>query len=695
MASKQSHWKFQDIAERDALTPTIGVQDGDLATIKATGELQQRVAGNWENTTGTPQLAGLPLDGLVCRVDFGDVSSYPGSGSIVKDLEGGLQNGALTGTYRAGAAYLTGSGNKIQHPKNSAMDNIFSGGGTIMALILPHSEGQLGFGYIMATADATEQSGWGLHVKDAVNAPTVNSPRSMNLAFFRDFGAGANSPSRWKTQDLKAGELRPIQVGRWHSVAVAYDDSSDANVPDLYVDGVKQGIVTENSTTGVAVPDTGVDLFVGNRTDLQRTWDGLIAVYLAWSRVLDEQEIAKVHGLLLGRGVSALVGSPGISIGGADIRPGDAILRGGDFFGTSFYGAGAARVRGGDSQNGSAGGVFIEGGNAPNGYAGNVIVRGGRGDLDLGSEFGGATITGSGGGVATTFRGTDNEGSGAAGDTILRAGDCPDGTGSGIDPGGDLGLRSGLPRSAGSPGQVVIRSAGPPSSQTAGSTGDLTITTQATNDPAGLFGSFGGSFTSTGNITITTNPGGSQASGGGNVTIRAGDKGGTGAGNPGNVTIEAGSNTSGNTVAAGSVSIRGGSPDGVVTFASHGAADPVEVQTHEIQTTNATAVTRNLLSLPASGNFVDLEVNVSAIRAGGAPPNVYSRKIVTMFYNDGGSISEIAPRHLDQAFTSGDAAMWSANVVMSGTDILLQVQGDTNATAIEWSAMVILKPRKP
>lgn len=737
MARKQAHWSFADTTERDAVTALGVVQDGDLATIQATGAVQKRVSGAWQDVGGSggggAQDAGLPLNNLVSRVDIGDIGSYVGSGSTVVDLEGGLQDGTITGaTYKAAALFFDGVSGNVVFPKNGTMDDVFAGGGTVIVLVMPHDQGGLGTGTIISTADSSYANGWTLHVRDVVNYPTTGNPRTMNVGFKRGFSGG--TPGDWKTNDLETNALRPLQVGRWSTVAVTYDDSSSSNVPTIYVDGVQQGVTTVAGASGSAQSDAGRSLYMGEMEGGARTFEGGIAVVLAWDRVLDAQEIADVHAVLVGRGASYVVGSLGLSLPTGIVHGGEAGLIGGTYVTPSSFGhGGAVRVLGGDSLGtGNAGMVFVHGGDSVSGYAGGVEVKGGRGVTDPGSEFGGCTLTGGNHGVLVTFRGTDNEGTGNAGDVLVRAGDCPAGTGSGVDSGGDLVVRGGLARGNTAGGQVVIRSGGPPTTATSATTGDITITTQTTNDPTGIGGTFGGTFTQTGNITITTGPAGSAASSTGNIDILAGDKGGSG-GVAGSVRIFAGDDTSGaNNQGAGSVIISAGEASGgsntpggdvlisaggqtgasgtgsagsvqifagqqsgsgapgLITFSTDGAGRPMYVRTWEVTTTDTSPSTFDIDTLNADGEFLQLELDVTGFIDGGLDsatggPSLRSRHVVTVVSRTGGALSFTT--HIDDTQLLGAGFTWLIDLTASGTTVRLSVQGETGKT-VNWVATI-------
>ena len=105
--------------------------------------------------------------------------------------------------------------------------------------------------------------------------------------------ARSSSPGNWSCTAPSADA--------WHHVLVTYDSSSTTNDPAIYIDGVAQ-TVTENSTPAGTVVDNTSGYVIGNRgNDSARTWDGYLAEFATWDRILSAEEIAA-----LANGISPL-----------------------------------------------------------------------------------------------------------------------------------------------------------------------------------------------------------------------------------------------------------------------------------------------------------------------------------------------------------------------------------------------------
>ena len=86
-----------------------------------------------------------------------------------------------------------------------------------------------------------------------------------------------------------------ISVGAWYHVAVSYDKSSTANVPALYINGVRMSATTLTSPS-IAPPSNAGTAYIGNRLDLTRGWDGLIDDLRIYNRLLSDAEVQSLAG---------------------------------------------------------------------------------------------------------------------------------------------------------------------------------------------------------------------------------------------------------------------------------------------------------------------------------------------------------------------------------------------------------------
>lgn len=79
----------------------------------------------------------------------------------------------------------------------------------------------------------------------------------------------------------------------WYDFVITFDASSASNDPIWYKDGVSQ-TVTERVTPSGTILTTDDNIYVGNVSDDSLTWDGRIAEYAVWNRVLSASEVAQL-----------------------------------------------------------------------------------------------------------------------------------------------------------------------------------------------------------------------------------------------------------------------------------------------------------------------------------------------------------------------------------------------------------------
>ena len=334
--------------------------------------------------TGGGVVAGLPgniYEDLQFYVDPADRNSFPAEGGTVAiDLEG---NGTA-GTLSAAAVFDNGawtfdgaSGDDVRFTKGATLDNIFAGGGTVIALIRPYSDGGGTFGRILDTTESGS-FGYSFFVREEQTG-------YINLGFDRVF-TGNNG--NWSTDDVTNafGETtRLLQMGSWATVAVSYTDGT-GNDPTFYLNGTSVAFTEDGpAPTGTAVTDAGNDVYIGNRSDAGFTFDGQLGTVLMFDRILTADEIRQVSDTFAARrgigirGYDSPTGSLPISGSGINLRAGDALEAAASSFGGSIV------LQAGDqthASGGPAGEVVIRSGHQTTGTSygtgSRVLVESGR-----------------------------------------------------------------------------------------------------------------------------------------------------------------------------------------------------------------------------------------------------------------------------------------------------------------------------
>lgn len=110
----------------------------------------------------------------------------------------------------------------------------------------------------------------------------------------------------WSGSNATWTVARP-STGAWHHFGITYDGSSTANDPLIYVDGTSV-TVTETTAPSGTLTTTAQALNLGNRAAQDRVWDGMMAEWGVWDRILSADDMAA-----LGKGFSPMFFRNGLS----------------------------------------------------------------------------------------------------------------------------------------------------------------------------------------------------------------------------------------------------------------------------------------------------------------------------------------------------------------------------------------------
>jgi len=140
--------------------------------------------------------------------------------------------------------------------------------------------------------------GWGENNKGYVIA------KSGFWNFFLLNSASEESLSWWRGHATTNGDWRiptsSISLNTWQHLALTYDDSNNANDPAIYINAVSQTITEITTPSGAATSDAAETIYVGNASNGDRTWDGLVGELLFYNRALSPLEI--LHNYLTTKG---------------------------------------------------------------------------------------------------------------------------------------------------------------------------------------------------------------------------------------------------------------------------------------------------------------------------------------------------------------------------------------------------------
>jgi hypothetical protein len=178
-----------------------------------------------------------------------------------------------------GSALFNGTTDIIDIGSNSILDNVFVGGATVMAWIKPSSGGENDIGRIFDKSDATSgDEGWHFIVRS----------ESGGVCDLRFTHGWSTTKGRWDTDN------REVNINEWNHVAITYDNSSVSNNASIFVNGISVTVDETATPSGTVVDDSSQNLFIGNNTGKERTFDGSIASAGIWRGALTQAQIQSV-----------------------------------------------------------------------------------------------------------------------------------------------------------------------------------------------------------------------------------------------------------------------------------------------------------------------------------------------------------------------------------------------------------------
>jgi len=160
----------------------------------------------------------------------------------------------------------------VEVTTSTATQDIFDGGGTVLAWINPASDGEGDLGRIFDKSAAN--AGWNFRVLG-------DDASKVQLAIYY-YWSGDNV--YWHTTATE------VTLNTWSLVGFSYDANLTTNRPLLYVNGVLVAF-DEEVPTGTRDSDAARDLIVGNAAGRGETFDGYIGEAWLYNRILPAAEL--------------------------------------------------------------------------------------------------------------------------------------------------------------------------------------------------------------------------------------------------------------------------------------------------------------------------------------------------------------------------------------------------------------------
>jgi len=216
-----------------------------------------------------------------CVLDFNmgqDINVEDLTGGDTVSIEGGMD--FVPGLFGKATSFESSGARAIQIASGGEVDNIFSGGGSAEAWINPLSDGGSNIGRLF------DKTNWLLY--------TSNEASGMcKLTFIQRFENGGNVDGQWVTTN------EVIKLNAWNHIIVNYDRDAAANNPTFIINGtsltVGSGITEAATPDQDATADTADGLRIGNRSALDRSFDGMIDTVRLYSTTLTGAESTALY----------------------------------------------------------------------------------------------------------------------------------------------------------------------------------------------------------------------------------------------------------------------------------------------------------------------------------------------------------------------------------------------------------------
>ena len=166
----------------------------------------------------------------------------------------------------------------VQVTQNAAINNIFDGGGTVLAWINTASDGEGDLARIFDKSAAN--AGWNFRVLG-------DDASAVQLAIYY-YWSGDNT--YWRTDNTV------VTLNTWTLVGFTYDTDLTTNRPLIYVNGVSVAY-GEDVPTGARDSDAARDLYIGNSSGRGDTFDGYIGEVWFYNRILPAAELLQMTAL--------------------------------------------------------------------------------------------------------------------------------------------------------------------------------------------------------------------------------------------------------------------------------------------------------------------------------------------------------------------------------------------------------------
>lgn len=234
------------------------------------------------------------IDGLSLWLDASDVGTIIEVGGFVSQWSDKSGNGnhatQTTGSQQPATGANTINGlNAITYDgmndaliiaPSSSIDDLFIGGASVFVAANPLTRG-------------------------GSNVARIFDKGNTTVNFIRDISGGSTGIGAQAGFSTTTGffrtATRDIVLGVGNVFGTLYDTSLSTNIPGYRVNEVVIATEIQTVPSGTPLSDAGLDLFIGNRVNLNRTWDGYFGEVLLYDHILTAGEIADLENYLIAK----------------------------------------------------------------------------------------------------------------------------------------------------------------------------------------------------------------------------------------------------------------------------------------------------------------------------------------------------------------------------------------------------------
>jgi hypothetical protein len=252
-------------ANSNALTTTANFSSNGIYNLTFTAN-----NGSITNITLTVavNIAASVTNGLQGWWKMDETGGATAFDSSVNGLNATVNGATFSTGYASNALALNGNNNNATFTSADAAQT------TVAAWVRADGSGNSQYPFILGTP--------GYHIIFRLDGTANNN--SLDFATAQTANNTLPVNGEWNTAP------NTVSTGAWYHVAISYDKTSLANVPALYINGVRMAFTT-SSNPSVKTPAYTGTTYIGNRPDGARGWNGLVDDLRIYNRLLADSEV--------------------------------------------------------------------------------------------------------------------------------------------------------------------------------------------------------------------------------------------------------------------------------------------------------------------------------------------------------------------------------------------------------------------